>query len=169
MSYIDTTLMRDETIVYRCRPHWIIFSQAVIWLVVSFIILQIGPHYSFLRYELVAEWQIYTILSLSLFLFAIYCAISAYITLISSEYGVTNRRVLMKVGFIRRTTIEILLHRIESIKVSQSVFGRLLGYGSIVVSGTGGSRDPFPNLPNPLDFRNKVQEQIEKTNFRESR
>ena len=169
MSYIDTTLMRDEKIVYRCKPHWIIFSQAVVWIIVSFIILTIGPRYSFLQFHLFNEWQVSSIISLALFIFAIYFGISAYITFISSEYAVTNRRVLMKVGFIRRTTVEILLPRIESIKVSQGIMGRLLNYGSIIVSGTGGSKDPFLNLPDPLTFRNHVQEQIEHSTFGETR
>ena len=169
MSYIDTTLMSGEKIIYRCKPHWIIFSQAVIWLIASLIILQLGPRYSFLRFELVNEWQLYSIFSLVIFLLAVYSGISAYVTFISSEFGVTDRRVLMKVGLMRRTTTEILLSRIESINASQGIIGRMFGYGSILVSGTGGSKDFFQNLPDPLDFRKKIQEQIEKASFSESR
>ena len=70
----------------------------------------------------------------------------------------------MKVGFIRRNSLEIFLHKIESVYVEQSLFGRIFNYGVIVIAGTGGSKDPFPFIPNPLLFRRKVQEQIEKMN-----
>jgi uncharacterized membrane protein YdbT with pleckstrin-like domain len=53
-----------------------------------------------------------------------------------------------------------LLNKVESIQVNQDILGRILGYGSITVSGTGGTKDPFHKIDAPLEFRKKVQEQI---------
>jgi len=52
---------------------------------------------------------------------------------------------------------------VEGIQVKQSILGRVLDYGSIIVSGTGGMNDPFHKITNPMKFRRKVQEQIEAT------
>jgi len=76
----------------------------------------------------------------------------------TSEYAITNKRVIIKVGLISRRTLEMNLSKIESVNVNQSILARLLGYGSIVVIGTGGTREIFHNIAEPLVFRRKFQE-----------
>lgn len=76
----------------------------------------------------------------------------------TSEYAITNKRVIIKVGLISRRTLEMNLSKIESVNVNQSILARLLGYGSIVVIGTGGTRETFHNIAEPLMFRRKFQE-----------
>lgn len=91
---------------------------------------------------------------------AVFKAIESFITYSTSEFGVTNYRVIAKVGFIRRKSLEVLLSKIESIRVNQTVLGRIIGYGSITISGTGGTHDLFPYISDPLKLRRKIQEQI---------
>ena len=79
---------------------------------------------------------------------------------LTSEFAITNYRVVFKVGFIRRRTIEILLAKVETISIDQPVLGRLLGYGTVVVVGTGGSKETFPRIRAPLEFRHHVYEQL---------
>lgn len=76
----------------------------------------------------------------------------------TSEYAITNRRVIIKTGFISRQTFEMNLSRIESVEVDQSFWGRILGYGSITIIGTGGTRELFNNISNPLKFRKVFQQ-----------
>jgi uncharacterized membrane protein YdbT with pleckstrin-like domain len=79
----------------------------------------------------------------------------------ATEIAVTNRRVLVKVGLLTRRSIEIMLSKIESIRVEQSLVGRMLSFGTIVVRGTGGTPEPFAKIAHPLEFRRNVQEQID--------
>jgi uncharacterized membrane protein YdbT with pleckstrin-like domain len=74
---------------------------------------------------------------------------------------VTNRRVLIKTGIMSRRTIELLLSRVESIVITEPFFGRMFGYGTVIVRGTGGTPEPFTLIANPTEFRRHVQEQIE--------
>lgn len=76
----------------------------------------------------------------------------------ADEFAVTNKRVIVKTGLISRRTLEMNLSKIESVKVDQSIFGRLFGYGTITIIGTGGTRESFPNIAKPLLFRKKFQE-----------
>jgi uncharacterized membrane protein YdbT with pleckstrin-like domain len=76
--------------------------------------------------------------------------------------AVTSRRVVIKTGLTSRKTIEMLLNKVESIEVNETTFGRILGYGAIVVIGTGGTTEPFQKIAHPLEFRSQVQQQIEK-------
>lgn len=74
----------------------------------------------------------------------------------TSEFAVTNRRVIIKVGLIARRTVEVNLAKVESVIVDQGVIGRILGYGTIFVVGTGGTRERFEAIADPLGFRQAV-------------
>ena len=78
----------------------------------------------------------------------------------ATEMAVTNKRVIVKSGLADRRTIELLLPRIESIAVEEPALGRLLGYGTVIVRGTGGTPEVFPQIARPLQFREQVQRQI---------
>lgn len=159
MSYIQKTLLTDEKILYYTGPHPIIFFPATIWFFFAIVFFISGAIVKGANFFGISVFNILG--NLALLLTLIYGMIS-YINYISSEYGITNKRVLMKIGFIRRNSLEIFLHKIESVHVQQSILGRILNYGIIIIAGTGGSKDPFPFIPDPLGFRHKVQEQIER-------
>lgn len=161
MSYIDETLMPDERILYRTKPHWIIFTPAIGWFILSLLFFALGPNYDLGRMALYNNHSLADIAGFIVLLIALGSALISYITYQTSEYGITNRRILMKIGFISRLSLEILLQKVESIQVYQTVPGRIFNYGSIIISGTGGSKDPFPNIPDPLTFRKYAQEQLE--------
>ncbi|PCI66003.1 MAG: hypothetical protein COB26_11995 [Piscirickettsiaceae bacterium] len=89
-------------------------------------------------------------------------AIMRYMT---TELVITDKKIISKFGFIKRDTIEMLLPKIESIQVNQSVLGRMLNYGSVVVSGAGNPQAPVPGIASPIEFRKKFMEiQEEATN-----
>ncbi|HZM43424.1 MAG TPA: PH domain-containing protein [Burkholderiales bacterium] len=79
--------------------------------------------------------------------------IIAYIKYKTTELAITTRRVIAKFGFISRRTVELNINKVESIQVDQSVMGRILGYGTLVISGTGTSHAPIPGISNPIAFR----------------
>ena len=92
----------------------------------------------------------------SLFTLTIYPTIQYY----TDEFVVTNRRIIIKKGLISYDTLEMNLGRIESVNVRQSVLGRIFGYGEIQIIGTGGTRETFKDLDNPLEFRRSFMQSI---------
>jgi uncharacterized membrane protein YdbT with pleckstrin-like domain len=80
-----------------------------------------------------------------------------YIHYASSEFAVTDRRVIIKVGVLRRRTLEMQLTKIEAVAVDQGIMGRIFGYGDIAVTGTGGTNERFAGIGDPLAFRRAVQ------------
>jgi uncharacterized membrane protein YdbT with pleckstrin-like domain len=78
----------------------------------------------------------------------------------ATEMAVTNRRVLIKTGMTSRRTLDLMLSRVESIGVEESTAGRVLGYGSVIVRGTGGAPESFLMIAHPQEFRRAVQQQI---------
>lgn len=146
MSYIENNLMNSESIIYSAKLHWIVFLWPAIWLVIALIMFSSGG-------DAAAAGG-------GAIVIAILTGIASFINYSSSEFGITNKRVLAKMGFIRRNSLEVLLTKVEGIQVNQGVLGRILGYGTIVVRGTGGAKDPFHKISAPLEFRRKAQEQI---------
>jgi uncharacterized membrane protein YdbT with pleckstrin-like domain len=104
-------------------------------------------------YETTYHWIIFVSFRALLTLF-----IAPIIDRWTSEFAITNKRVIIKVGLISRKTVELNLTKIESVNVNQSILGRILGYGSIRLVGTGGTNEIFINLRKPLEFRRKFQE-----------
>ena len=79
--------------------------------------------------------------------------LTAFIRYKTTELAVTNKRVIAKFGFISRHTIEMNINKVESIQVTQSVFGRLLDFGTLIIAGTGSQQAPIPGISNPMGFR----------------
>jgi len=98
----------------------------------------------------------------------IFCSLRAILTLFiapmidkySDEFAITNRRLIIKTGLISRKTFEMNLSKIESVNIDQTLLGRILGYGTIMIVGSGGTRETFPNIKKPLEFRKKFQELV---------
>ena len=146
MSYIDHNLLGGEHVVFRTRLHWLLFMGPV--LLTVFVLLPAA--------WLLAggSWSNFAWIPLAVGLLIL---LAAFIKRQSSDFAVTNKRVLMKVGVFRTRSIELLLSKIEAISVDQSVMGRIFGYGEIVVTGSGGTKEPFSHIQSPLAFRRAVQ------------
>jgi len=148
VSYIKSQLLPGEEIKYRGHLHRSIFAPAfsfAVTAVLAFVIvLQSG--------DLPVFWGLVGA--------AIVSYIWALVLYTTSEFVVTNKRVVIKVGWLRRRTVETMLSKVEGINVEQSLLGRILGYGSIIITGTGGSQEPFRNIGSPFEFRRQVQAQV---------
>jgi uncharacterized membrane protein YdbT with pleckstrin-like domain len=77
----------------------------------------------------------------------------------SDEFVITNKRIIVKTGIVSRRTLEMNLNKIETVNVDQSILGRILGYGTITIIGTGGTRESFPTIANAIEFRKRFQEE----------
>jgi uncharacterized membrane protein YdbT with pleckstrin-like domain len=80
----------------------------------------------------------------------------------TSEFVVTDKRITVHVGVISSRSFELLLQKVESIGVEQGLLGKVMKSGSIVINGTGGSKEIFHDVENPFELRKAVLEQIEK-------
>ncbi len=81
----------------------------------------------------------------------------------SNEYVLTNKRVVVKEGIISRRSVEMNLSKIESINVDQTILGRILGYGTFTIIGSGGTRETFFYVSSHLKIRRTFQEVVSQT------
>jgi uncharacterized membrane protein YdbT with pleckstrin-like domain len=159
MSYIKTNLLKNEHVVYITQMHWIIFGTPVALLAVAVIFSLFGPHL-FPGVIPFSRIRLSTVIILVCLVSAIFAGINALIQYLTSEYGVTNKRVMMKTGWISRDSVEVFIDRLEAMHVMQSILGRIFDYGTLVITGVGGTQDIFHYVPRPLNFRRIAQDQI---------
>ena len=150
MASLDDQLLAGERIVYRTRPHWILFGGPLFLAVVG---IALG-----VTLQLAAGdyWYVGAVL----IGVALLLAVPPTIRYLSSDFAVTDKRVLARMGILHRQALETLLTKIEGIGVEQDLWGRVLGFGTITITGTGGTRESVAGIPRPLEFRRQVQAQI---------
>jgi uncharacterized membrane protein YdbT with pleckstrin-like domain len=128
MSYIEKSLGQGETLIARARFHWWYSLKAWLALICLFWCL-IGIWIFFAM--MLKKW--------------------------STEIGVTTHRFVEKTGLFSLNTFEVALPNIEGVKVTQSFWGRLLGYGHLRIEGTGVDAVEVPDIADPIAFRSAIE------------
>lgn len=164
MSYVESNLVAGETLIYQTRLHWTVMLRHMI-----LGCLVLGLSGVLLLYYAMSHTGMDRKTLRAMEAGGVALLVCGVVTILmgvmrrnATEMAVTNRRVVIKTGLVSRKTIEMLLAKVESIEVSETAVGRMLGYGTIVVIGTGGTPEPFHKVAHPLEFRSQVQQQIEK-------
>ena len=150
MSYVQRVLQPGETVVHQSRLHPLIFLPALLLLVIAIALFVASMQFTGdVKIGLQAAAAIFAV-------FAIASWARAAIRRATTELAITDRRVIYKAGLLARHTLEMNRSKVESIDVDQSILGRLLGYGTIIVRGTGGSLEPIRMISDPLTFRSHI-------------
>ena len=132
------------------RLHWVIFGRAILFAAVGFAILAIAR-------EVVPQMKDVVEIAGGLALaFALLAFLQAVFRRSITELAVTDHRVIYKRGFLRRHTVEMNMDKVETVDVDQSVLGRLLGFGTIHVHGTGQGIENLNRVASPVRLRNAI-------------
>jgi uncharacterized membrane protein YdbT with pleckstrin-like domain len=151
MSYVEKNLISGEKLIYRTGIHWIVLFWPFV-----FAVLLGGAGVAVYIYRNDLWW-----VGGALVAIAAIILIVAGFRRNSTEMAVTNRRVIIKTGIASRRSLEIMLPKVESIGIDESAGGRMLGYGTLTIHGTGGTPEPFRLIAHPSEFRRQVQQQID--------
>lgn len=157
MSYIDRNLLTDESILFRTRKHIIIFTIPILWTLIGIIFMfYMNLNHSDRFPQAAAYW-----LNLAIWFAAAFYWLKQSLEYYSSEYVVTNKRIMMREGFFVRHATELRLATIAQVNVNQSLLGQVLNYGIVSVNAFGVS-DGFPLISRPFMFQRYVAEQLDK-------
>jgi len=162
MGYIENNLIEGESVVYEARLHWILFLKPAL---VSLIFVGIAAALFYFASDSISSdntWLMQRI-GVALIVLAVIPIVAGVFRRSAREYAVTSKRVVMQTGLLQRKTEEVFLNKIESVGVDQTVPGRMFGYGTVTIRGTGGSFGPFERVSAPLELRRQIQEQIGKS------
>jgi uncharacterized membrane protein YdbT with pleckstrin-like domain len=147
---VERHLLPGERVLYKTRLHWVLFAKPVLVVLAGAILAVL------LRQVQDPPWL--WMIGGALALVGLIWSFVHYVEVMTSEFAVTTSRLIFKVGLISRYTTELLLSKVESIGVQQGLVGRVLNYGDLTVTGTGGAREVFHRVRDPIGFRNHVQQ-----------
>lgn len=149
MGYIEQSIGPTETLLYKARFHWLYYAAG--WAALILLLASIG-------------WiVIYAVAWIEIALLGA-CAIGLLLLLRgmlpiwTTEIGVTNHRLIVKRGWLARSTDELQLNAIEKVNFNQGFFGRLFGFGNVDVHGTGMDDLLVPAVADPVGFLKAIEE-----------
>jgi len=155
MGYVEKVLLPGERVIYTTGLHWLVYGRAFVLLAIA-VLLAIFSAVKLADPNLTSIAMGGLALAAFLALLGLLAFIAAAIRRATTELAVTDQRVILKRGVIARHTIEMNRSKVESVDVDQSVLGRILSYGTVLVRGTGGSLEPMQSISDPLRFRSHI-------------
>ncbi len=150
MSYIDRNLLPDERILFRTKKHLIIFFYPVIWLVFCAFAAPYMAANPILQH---VGWVLWVV---AVLLWSV-VGLGYY----TSEFAVTNKRIMMREGFFTRHANEMRLTAISQVNVYQNLIGQMMGFGTVSINAFG-AFDSYTLISHPGSFQRSVNEQIDK-------
>jgi uncharacterized membrane protein YdbT with pleckstrin-like domain len=162
MNCIDRSLIAGERVLYHTKLHWIIMSWFCVFAAA------VGTMGLYLLIEAIASIGDkhsspggLALGGLCLIIVGALAIAAGLLRRNTTEMAVTNKRVIIKAGLVANRITELFLTKIEGVIVNQGFWGRVFGYGSIVVRGTGGTEEAFHYVARPLEFRRQIEQQID--------
>ncbi len=128
MRYVDESLAEGETIIQRGQ------YPGIFWF---------------------GAWA--ALILLGIILVGIFIFVRSVIVMKTTDFAVTNRRVILKTGWLNRRTQELAVESVEGVSLEQSFIARIFGYGRVVVTGTGDAVIAFPPMAHPVAFRRSIE------------
>ena len=158
MGYVERHLLPGERVLYKTRLHWVLYARpALVFLIGAGLTVAVSQMSGGKESQAeAARWAGWV--GIGIMAIGVLWGFVHWVELRTSEFAVTTSRVIFKVGLVARYTTELLLTKVESIAVQQSLTGRILGFGDLTVIGTGGTREIFRRVRDPIGFRNYVQQ-----------
>ncbi len=157
MSYVAKTLAGGEEIIHRANFNWTYSFFPVMWFSLGAATLALFAYIQFVAKvpfeELRIGWWSAGIAGFA----GGMILLNHLIILITTEIVVTTYRFVYKTGLISRNTQEVSLNKIEEITLHQTVMGRFLGFGKLVLRGTGVGVITLPDLDNPINLRRIIE------------
>ena len=155
MSYVQDVLQPGEQVRHVSSIHWIVY-----WPGVAVALLAVVAYWLSEARLLPGVWR-YSAYALALV--AVCLLIQQWFQWWVTEIAVTNRRVIYKKGLIRRQSNEMNTDKVESVKIDQSILGRMLDYGTVTILGTGEGFETLRTIASPIELRNSITGTMQNT------
>lgn len=149
MGYIENNLLQGEEIKFEANLHWLVYFWPIFLTIVAFALCGFAIYMHYTTAGLIG-------LGVFLLIIFFWCLeING-----GKRYVVTNKRVIFKKGFIKRTSFDLMLQKCEGVMVEQSIMGRILNYGTVIVT-TGEATNNYSYIRNPFGFSTAINQQID--------
>jgi uncharacterized membrane protein YdbT with pleckstrin-like domain len=149
MNYVDSILEPGETIRYRSSVSWTTYVPSILLSMCALAALLVGANYGDVTSYVWLVPLVFILAAFGMF-------VPAWFRRWTTEIAVTDRRIILKRGLIRRHTVEMNMQKVESVDVDQTLLGRIFNYGNVTIRGTGTSFEKLRMIDAPLKLRTTV-------------
>jgi uncharacterized membrane protein YdbT with pleckstrin-like domain len=146
MSSVEKNLTQGEELIYEAHVSWAVYVRPLILLAI--VIWLSSKIHGFVVFLAV--------------IFSLIIVFRIFLAIVTTEFALTSRRIMAKKGVLKKQSMEILLNKVESIKIQQPLDGRIFGFGTVIVVGSGGSEEYFHSINHPQELQRHVNQQISK-------
>jgi uncharacterized membrane protein YdbT with pleckstrin-like domain len=179
MSYLQSILRKDEQVYLVAKQHWMQFWPAILTFALALFstitIPFITESFGYMNYvsddnvlsNLIYDRVIW-VFPIVLFILTVGIFLIALIHYLTVELAVTDTRVVLKKGFISRSTVEQQIDRVDSVSIHQGLFGRVFDYGTVRILGSGSSLVAVNWVNLPLKFRHAVEYAINASGYKQA-
>lgn len=143
MSYIDDNLIEKEYVVYRTKLHWAILLGPAVLIILAGLWIPSKGMSALVLLALGIMWGVFSSISIQ-----------------TSEIGITDKRLLLRVGFPLRRSCDIMLEEIQIVDIYQPSLGKFLNFGKIIIQSGGGKRYAFRMIASPIELRDELARQV---------
>ncbi len=154
MGYVESSLNKNESVVARANFSWVAVVPAVIWLVLAVVGAFVGLA------QLNFDGTIITYVKIASIVIGVLPMIVRVLWLALAALVITDRRVIGKVGIIKKESIDMPIHKVDNVSVKTSFVGRLLGYSTITIMSASG-KTQFKLIGKADKFKNQITNAIE--------
>jgi hypothetical protein len=157
MGYADGLLSTGEQVVHREKQHWWVFVWGARYTILAVVLAAILGFFAVNMSQDGVSGTLRTVLSIVVaVLFFGGLAVLVWTTLryLSQEYVLTNRRVIQVEGVLNKRAVDSSLEKINDAVLTQSIFGRALGFGDLkVLTASEAAISEFKMLKRPVEFK----------------
>jgi uncharacterized membrane protein YdbT with pleckstrin-like domain len=165
MNYVDQLLAQNETLVLITRQSWVVLvREAIIDLIGALIFIGITLIASGLPFLQPFGWALGVLILLPAGRF-----VYRFLQWANEEYIVTNRRVIQINGLVNKNVIDSSLEKVNDVRMTQSVLGRLFNYGDVeILTASELGSNLFQRIGDPIGFKTAMLNEKEKLGFAEN-
>jgi uncharacterized membrane protein YdbT with pleckstrin-like domain len=154
VGFPTSLLNEGEEVRLDLRPHWSKLFLPIVYVVVAIALVLVG------LLVVDVDWlPLALLVPLGL---AVLNLLARYVVWTTTEFVVTNERLIHRSGVFAKSGIEIPLDRVQTIKFGQSVVERLLGAGDLTIeSGGETGMTKFSDIRKPSIVQNVIYREME--------
>jgi hypothetical protein len=160
MSTSQRSVGADDAVIYQTGLHWVVLLPSAVagavfmGLGVALMRQPVGGVRPVASSAIDSGW-----LGILLIVIGVLAIGFGALRVESTRLTLTRHRVAIVSGVFARRSLEILLPQLESIEVNQNVLGQVLGFGTVIMRGSGGTPEALAMISKPTEFQRHVEEQ----------
>ncbi len=160
-NYLEGLLGEHEQILLETHQHWFVLFGKIFLEILLIVLLVAGSLTA-------AAFYPSAIYGLILVVVPLFGMLNDIMVWRNKAYIVTNRRVIQISGVFNKDVVDSSLEKVNDVKMSQSFFGRMFGYGDIeILTASELGVNLFHEIADPIDFKTAMLNAKERMGFEE--